>query len=189
MRLAPLLVIAALALTAPVTAHAAPGDLVAAFGGGTQLLPVAPGSNNTQILDTAVRPNGRVLVAGVAYQDGELADGDGFVAEFEPTGELNDDFGTGGIQLIAVNIVADGDDIVFDIEIADDGTVVGTGTPTPPAGPTSSSSSSGRRRSERALRRRRRRVHAEHPGLRSGPRRGRHERRRRGRRRGGVGRP
>ena len=86
-----------------------------------------PGRNNTQILDTAVRPNGRVLVAGVAYQDGELADGDGFVAEFEPTGELNDDFGTGGIQLIAVNIVADGDDIVFDIEIADDGTVVGTG--------------------------------------------------------------
>lgn len=103
----------------------ADGTLDASFGSGG-IVPVQFRTVRDAVLDVAVQPDGRILVAGIARDLVNLPANDDFaVARFEADGTLDTGFGVDGVAFADFAGRVDGAD---DILIQPDGSIVVVGT-------------------------------------------------------------
>ena len=93
------LAIACAALSAPLIASAAPGDLDPSFGkSGTTLTQVDKTGSGAALV--AIEPNGKIVAAGVGFDGlGEDTDADFAVVGYTPRGRLDKRFGSGGAKV------------------------------------------------------------------------------------------
>ena len=129
-----LAVLAMLGVAAP--AQAAPGDLDLSFGEGGATTTVVPYGNDqlsgASAEDLAVQPDGKVVVAGSAFDPGDFA-----LARFDSDGSLDETFDGDGRLTTAVG---DLNDSVGDLALQADGKIV---TATIKGGPSGSTDPSG----------------------------------------------
>lgn len=107
---------------APAPAYGAPSlALDPTFGSGGRLtFSAAPGNNYTRLFDTEAYSDGSTVSVGVAYQDGPQSDGDLLVVR------RNADGGAAWAKTVPVNLVANGDDVLYDVSLGG-GVITGVG--------------------------------------------------------------
>lgn len=112
------------------------GGLDSSFGdAGVQLLDLATGTPAfTVVLDVAVDPSGRVLVAGATNNGAGTVSFDGFVSRLGSNGSLDPGFGTGGTRRVALDQGGSNSDTLRAIALTADGKVVLAGTATTASG-------------------------------------------------------
>ena len=107
-----------LAVAAPLCA--ADGDLDPSFGG-TGIVVIGWGAEmHAAALDTAVQPDGRVVVVGYVIGDGNT---DFAVARLLPDGSPDPDFGTSGLVRLPFDQIIDGMDISTELSLREDGRI------------------------------------------------------------------
>ena len=114
--------LAALALCASLTTHAAPGDLDTTFGSGTGKVITAIGAGEATANALAVQPDGKVLVAGSCSNGNDV---DLCIARYNANGVLDATFGNGGKVL---TFVSDYGDNAYAIAVQPDGKIVVAGS-------------------------------------------------------------
>ena len=88
---------------------------------------LATGGRPAVLTAAARQPDGKVVLAGYAYQPTN-GDTDWVAARIEPaTGALDATFGTGGVVQVPINLIAGGTDMAFDVGIGPAGRIVMVG--------------------------------------------------------------
>ena len=120
------------ALTTMVLAASLPAPALAARGDLRYFMTypeLQTAGNHAGLSAAAVQPDGKVVVAGTAYQGANFANGDWIVARIVPaTGALDGTFGTGGVVRIALDLRASGQDTASAVAIGPGGRIYVAGS-------------------------------------------------------------
>src|SRR5688572_1296954 len=110
------------ALVLAVPAAGAPGDLDTSFASGGKFIQAF--ANDAQVADAVVQSDGKIVLAGFAYQDGATADADFVVMRLNTDGTVDSGFGGGGMTTVPINLVANGDDFATSVALGPGGSIV-----------------------------------------------------------------
>ena len=113
--------LAAIAVCATFTTHAAPGNLDTTFGSGTGKIITAIGSGEDTARALAVQPDGKIVVAG---SGSNRSDNDFCIARYDANGVLDATFGSTGKVITAIGA---SDDYADALAIQPDGKIVVAG--------------------------------------------------------------
>jgi uncharacterized delta-60 repeat protein len=113
--------LAALALCASLTTHAAPGNLDTSFGSGTGKVITAIGSGDDNATALALQPDGKIVVAGYCSNG---INSDFCLSRYLPSGALDTNFGTTGKVITAVG---PGNDVARALALQPDGKIIVAG--------------------------------------------------------------
>ena len=113
--------LAAIAVCATFTTHAAPGNLDTTFGSGTGKIITAIGSGEDTARALAVQPDGKIVVAGSCSN---RSDNDFCLARYDANGVLDATFGSTGKVITAIGA---SDDYADALAIQPDGKIVVAG--------------------------------------------------------------